>query len=400
MVRMGKEVYILIYMKYLFFLFTILSTFSIQAETARLSPKKFPDLNQTFYTHALDLRWPFPGSMLATEIEPDPSDRLSTGFLAYDGQFEERILDVPGYFLAVKTFTAALSAPVTEWTPRATVEAIIEVNKGMGYAGEFASGAPSISVPNMNGFPRGCQFMNCPEMRSHISAKMPKYLNIYNVLDSAIKKYAQKHPYNEEQLWQILSQGYKENLKALSVKQTDWDISLKFFRNFYTNIPVKTSEAYWGELGQIIEQTKKHFVDDPIKAAAFIHQRFVKLHPFPDGNGRTARLLMNLILRHGGYPNVIIFSDWDYSVAISGKEVNFERFLRKRIHGIVLSMTEKGNEYGQDLITHMDQCVESARKASREKSQFNSKPCRDELVRLTDKYLAYDTQNSGPDYDL
>jgi Fic family protein len=37
--------------------------------------------------------------------------------------------------------------------------------------------------------------------------------------------------------------------------------------------------------------------------AAFIaHRRLVAIHPFNDGNGRTARLLMNLILIRGGYP--------------------------------------------------------------------------------------------------
>jgi Fic family protein len=32
------------------------------------------------------------------------------------------------------------------------------------------------------------------------------------------------------------------------------------------------------------------------------HHRLVDIHPFNDGNGRTARLLMNLILIRGGYP--------------------------------------------------------------------------------------------------
>ncbi len=36
------------------------------------------------------------------------------------------------------------------------------------------------------------------------------------------------------------------------------------------------------------------------------HGRLVDIHPFNDGNGRTARLLMNLILIRGGYPPVAI----------------------------------------------------------------------------------------------
>lgn len=40
--------------------------------------------------------------------------------------------------------------------------------------------------------------------------------------------------------------------------------------------------------------------------AAEVHYRFVSIHPFKDGNGRTARLLMNLALLRKGYPVVVI----------------------------------------------------------------------------------------------
>ena len=42
----------------------------------------------------------------------------------------------------------------------------------------------------------------------------------------------------------------------------------------------------------------------PVKLAAFAHRKLVDIHPFADGNGRTARLLMNLILVNRGYPIV------------------------------------------------------------------------------------------------
>ncbi len=45
---------------------------------------------------------------------------------------------------------------------------------------------------------------------------------------------------------------------------------------------------------------------EPIETAAIIHQKFVDIHPFIDGNGRTARLLLNLYLMRNGYPPVII----------------------------------------------------------------------------------------------
>ncbi|KAF7231954.1 hypothetical protein EG68_07295 [Paragonimus skrjabini miyazakii] len=44
----------------------------------------------------------------------------------------------------------------------------------------------------------------------------------------------------------------------------------------------------------------------PIEVAALIHWKLVYIHPFYDGNGRTARLLMNLILMRAGLPPAII----------------------------------------------------------------------------------------------
>ncbi|XP_013391494.1 adenosine monophosphate-protein transferase FICD homolog [Lingula anatina] len=44
----------------------------------------------------------------------------------------------------------------------------------------------------------------------------------------------------------------------------------------------------------------------PVELGALAHYKLVLIHPFYDGNGRTARLLMNLILMHAGYPPIII----------------------------------------------------------------------------------------------
>jgi cell filamentation protein, protein adenylyltransferase len=47
-------------------------------------------------------------------------------------------------------------------------------------------------------------------------------------------------------------------------------------------------------------------VPDTPATAFTAHRRLVDIHPFNDGNGRTARLLMNLILLRGGYPPVAV----------------------------------------------------------------------------------------------
>lgn len=56
----------------------------------------------------------------------------------------------------------------------------------------------------------------------------------------------------------------------------------------------------------------------PVALAAFAHRRLVDIHPFIDGNGRTARLLMNLILVNRGYCIVSIppIMRMDYILAL------------------------------------------------------------------------------------
>ncbi|XP_062604071.1 protein adenylyltransferase FICD-like [Saccostrea cucullata] len=44
----------------------------------------------------------------------------------------------------------------------------------------------------------------------------------------------------------------------------------------------------------------------PVEYAALAHYKLVIIHPFYDGNGRTSRLLMNLILMQAGFPPVTI----------------------------------------------------------------------------------------------
>ena len=59
--------------------------------------------------------------------------------------------------------------------------------------------------------------------------------------------------------------------------------------------------ALMGDFAKSLAET----ADTPT-AAFEAHRRLVNIHPFNDGNGRTARLLMNLILIRGTYPPIAI----------------------------------------------------------------------------------------------
>ena len=66
----------------------------------------------------------------------------------------------------------------------------------------------------------------------------------------------------------------------------------------------------------------------PTPESAFdAHERLVTIHPFSDGNGRTARLLMNLLLLRAGYlPLVLLPEDRSaYHHALNAVQVDGNR---------------------------------------------------------------------------
>lgn len=70
-----------------------------------------------------------------------------------------------------------------------------------------------------------------------------------------------------------------------------------------TNTPIEMGELmswYYKE----VEKKEMH----PVTLAALFHYKFVRIHPFDDGNGRMSRLVMNYILFQNDLPPVVIKS--------------------------------------------------------------------------------------------
>jgi len=75
-----------------------------------------------------------------------------------------------------------------------------------------------------------------------------------------------------------------------------------------------------------LTENKSH----PLIIASLFHYKFVRIHPFDDGNGRMARLLMNLILMQFGYPPIIIpygIKDDYYNALQFADGADFDKFI-------------------------------------------------------------------------
>lgn len=90
-------------------------------------------------------------------------------------------------------------------------------------------------------------------------------------------------------------------------------------RGVYRRIPVRIMGAHQEPPDPILvpEQMEKLVAEfagnkkmHPIERAALFHLKFEGVHPFVDGNGRTGRLIMNLMLMQAGYPPINVkYSD-------------------------------------------------------------------------------------------
>lgn len=84
------------------------------------------------------------------------------------------------------------------------------------------------------------------------------------------------------------------------------------------------------KMAELIEWTNKNRTKmHPVEFAAELHKQFVFIHPFIDGNGRVARLLMNTALIQSGYMLAIIppALRLEYGLALEAAHKNDKKFV-------------------------------------------------------------------------
>ena len=115
----------------------------------------------------------------------------------------------------------------------------------------------------------------------------------------------------------------------------------------YRDSEVRISGSDWKppaakEVAENMQRSFNHYGKEkkalhPVELASWLHNSIAQIHPFTDGNGRTARLLMNWVLVKNKLPPVIIEvrNKEEYYKAIEeadkGKQKPFAEFLAKQL---------------------------------------------------------------------
>lgn len=99
-------------------------------------------------------------------------------------------------------------------------------------------------------------------------------------------------------------------------KKTPNSVRLSNGEIFHYTAPADVSNEMAELVAWFNENNEK---ENPVLLAALLHYRFVRIHPFDDGNGRTARLLMNYVFAKNNLPLVVIKSaaKKDYLAALN-----------------------------------------------------------------------------------
>jgi Fic family protein len=110
---------------------------------------------------------------------------------------------------------------------------------------------------------------------------------------------------------------------------------------------------------ELILWIRDHSKAHPVELAALAHHKLVSIHPFFDGNGRTARLFMNVLLMQRGYPMVVILKNdrkkyyRALELADSGEEAAIVKFVAQAVErsmNLYLKAFSRGTRSGLRLV--------------------------------------------------
>jgi len=183
----------------------------------------------------------------------------------------------------------------------------------------------------------------------------------------------QKRPLNENFIRElhklVLREPYQIDAKTEDGKLVKKWIKIGQYKALPNHVETQTGEMFYfaspeetpAKMNDLLNWYNKTIESEeihPIVFATEFHYRFIRIHPFDDGNGRIARLLMNFLLMQKAYPPAIIKSEEknDYYIALQQADAGqleffFDYVCQQVIHSLELMI--KGAN-GEDIEEQFD----------------------------------------------
>lgn len=114
----------------------------------------------------------------------------------------------------------------------------------------------------------------------------------------------------------ILVRPFWKEAQTIDGQNTRRLIEIGKYKKFPNSVRLQNGEIFHyakpeevaAKMEELVNWYNNEIELSPEDLAAYLHYRFVRIHPFDDGNGRVARLLMNYVLLKHNLPPVIIKS--------------------------------------------------------------------------------------------
>ncbi|WP_310555355.1 Fic family protein [Flavobacterium sp.] len=149
----------------------------------------------------------------------------------------------------------------------------------------------------------------------------------------------------------LLKEPYEVDAITPDGKPTKKRINIGSYKTSANHVKTKTGEIFYfatpeetpAKMYDLLVWYNEKILEklNPILLAAEFHYKFIRIHPFDDGNGRTARIIMNFILMKFGYPPVIIKTqdkDNYFAVLQLADAGNLESFLEYIAQNLIRSL--------------------------------------------------------------
>ena len=165
----------------------------------------------------------------------------------------------------------------------------------------------------------------------------------HKALQYIVESAKQKEKITEKQIKNISAMVMKNTGSQYNTAAGNFDAGKGEYRLVGVHAGKRTFPGYrkvpalMKKLIEYIDSEQEKQDVDVLQLAFEVHFRFVSIHPFIDGNGRAARLLMNYILAYYGLPMLIVsrsdrlkYIDTLYQAQENGNMIPFYNFMLRQ----------------------------------------------------------------------